>query len=316
MKSKKTARSHASLSHFVFSLGLIFLASWLVYEFLLPKFLLKNQFPERIFINFADDSYKIAQNTLVIAVDRSSTKSQIVSQIAWLDGSQKIELAGGYGNYELRSVYPLLKLDKKDDFFIRGQLSLSLKTIFTKVISVSISPQELPSDMAIQNLSDQQKTLSKLFLKRALVALPNYHRFAELMRIHYLVKAIDSQVDSLDELVKNSNLVDNNLANSCSVAILNETGVNGLATLYATLLEQDGGRVVRVDSGSSPTSDDSNSVQLSSTTIRVVPEQKIACEKVAKTIQAMLPRETKIEVVGDSNLLTDYRAQLVVTLEK
>lgn len=159
-----------------------------------------------------------------------------------LDSDKKVEVLGGYGEYKLQALYPLLKLEKKKDSFIRSALSLSLETIVDEVVVIP--------DNSILHIEDQ-KNLEKVLLDASYTKFINFTQFYKLFSYYSFVReaSYDNQVPQDGEFSRGTKLVlKAETPESCPVAILNTTETRGLAGKIGEVFSNSGINVIRVDS--------------------------------------------------------------------
>lgn len=202
-----------------------------------------------------------------------------------LDAKAETRLSGGYGEYTLQALYPLLSLDKKSDKEIRANFSQATALPVGKVLSFeSLALIQKESSLALlwQLLSKADSPLERWRLFRFLLRAPLLN-FTIVSPEEYLS---DYSQDRL----------------RCTVAVINSTESSGLAAYFANIYEANRYRVVRVDS------DDQTALDSS---LLYVAQSDIACIKEAELAARFLP-ESKIE--ESEELSKRYRADIVIFL--
>lgn len=165
-------------------------------------------------------------NKIVIAsFDEKSQKVYLYT----LPSELKTTLIGGYGEYPLGSILPLLKIDKKDSIFVTAVFSHAFGLAIDEVEETSLS-QKVDRSFLIKALLSNKKTWSTAL---QLIKTPQLDwRMTELSTWEDWDKALDKQLKGkLDE--------------HCSIAIVNATNSNGLASSFSQILENSGLDVVR-----------------------------------------------------------------------
>lgn len=263
-----------------------------------------------------------AQRTIVTATDPTLAQNHVLLLVTtperkktfyWLDGTEKISVPGGYGEYELRAAVALLALEKKNERQFRTGLSYALSTVITDVVATDTWEGNLVADIERQPLGEQTKQLSQYFYAKALRALPDlqtarqyfklYRFFDHFISLHSSVPVL--KPSDLAEALKNTSLVPSQQTQQCPVAIINTTEVAGLATQVTGLVEQGGALVVR----SEHEAQDSPH-----TTILTSAESAAACSDVLSLLDTVFPNGAPQTQIDNDSLLTQYRAKIVVLL--
>lgn len=162
---------------------------------------------------------------IIASFDEKSQKVYLYT----LPSELKTTLIGGYGEYPLGSILPLLKIDKKDTFFVSAAFSHAFGLAIDGVEEISIN-QKIDKNFLIKSLFSNKKTWP---MALQLVKTPQLDwRMSELNTWEDWEKALDNQFKGrLDE--------------HCSIAIVNATNSNGLASSFSQILENSGLDVVR-----------------------------------------------------------------------
>jgi len=114
------------------------------------------------------------------------------------------------------------------------------------------------------------------------------------------VEQVDLQTDELSNLFLERSLVQSNQA--CSIAVINTTDINGLASRISKLLERNGAYIVRTSSN------DQDLVK----SLVMVDTTKRDCQAIAKKLEALLPYHDEMQF--QDNVIQDYRADVVIFL--
>lgn len=162
------------------------------------------------------------------------------SKVFIIPGDEQVQLPGEYGEYRLNAVYPLLKIENKDDRYITGTMNRVLGVFLDQEISVT------------GTLNDESEVL-KDQIKQAFWQEFSRDKSAalDLLRMWYLLKsnAEVTKLSSVKELVKQVRNINGGTFASrdeCRVAILNSTATPGLAGGLSDIVEKNGGIVIRL----------------------------------------------------------------------
>lgn len=266
-------------------LGACFGIFWLLGDTLFPLTIDQNI----VFVNS-----NLSANTSQIIIANFSVEDKKITLVP-VDGSVEVEVLGGYGKYQLSKVYPLLKIDKKNDQFMKGALSWATGVVVDRVVAVDDALTEI----------DQEK-LEKIL--RAEVFQQGYHlaQAKYLSSLYFFAKSVPpeqvSMSNTLNDLPKLSSALKQSSHQECAIAIINTTTTPKLASRLSTIIEQSGLRVVRVD-------DTSSSVEVSSSTYDT---SNLACAQAAIRLTAIFP--VYPEYANKPELRHEQRADLVLVL--
>lgn len=215
-----------------------------------------------------------------------------------LDENLEVELIGGYGRYKLGSVYPLLKLEGKDQHYIGASFSLALGMMIDQVVSIDSEDSLTAGDGFSQ-------AISPFVFKQRL----SYQQRLDLLRLMLFTKKAEAKWDEpltdlkdLPARLARYNLESEQNLKTCSVTVVNTTNISGLATRVAELLETDGLLVVRITSIMNQL--DKSQVVYDST----LPE----CAQVAEQVVQIIPSYS--QKYASQEIATKYRAGTVVLL--
>jgi len=213
-----------------------------------------------------------------------------------VDPETEVKVIGGYQEYQLRAVYPLLKIEKKSDHFIRAALSQNLKVILDEVWPVtSLSRVDSRDKLKFQFnqiLWSQHASLKQRLLSVGLLLkLTVQDAVAEFGQVGSGSLSRLSQ-----ELSKHQTEY-----GECSVAVINTTKTNHLGRGIADFLGTQGFRVVRVED---------NLDRLPVTQI-IWSGSESKCQALSDRIAKSLPSD-KVEV--DSDTALQNRAEIVIFL--
>ena len=250
----------------------------------------------------------ISNKNIVIVSDKLDVQSKYIyfahisenqgdNGIFSIPSQQEVIVPKGYGSYALQSVFQLLKIDKKDDQFIRAAFSELLGTSVDEVISITEQFTEM-----------NESKLSQLFLQNAVHNLVTFkwHKVYEPLYLHYKLKNIDVEMlESPEALKKHSEqifTIRGDVYQYCSVAVVNASETNGLARKKADEIENTGALVVRVD--------DAQEKQ-EKTTI-YYGQEPVNCRVLAEKISNIFYAKPEIFDISKLENAQQYRAKVVV----
>lgn len=207
--------------------------------------------------------------------------------------SEIVDVLGGYGDYQLKAVYPLLKMEKKNQSFQSAAMSWGAGLVVDEVF-------ELNPQVRIES----KKDLSKLLRRKIISDLAQPGRLIESLQLFFYtqsvpIELVNIEMDSvrLDELISSK---DSMIYEDCPAAVVNTTSKPGLASKVSTILEKSGAVVVRITDQSSP-------YQLSTF---VYEADNLICQALVDRTQALFPKQT-VEI-DSYQLRQEYRADLVI----
>jgi len=246
-------------------------------------------------ILFASNDLASQQNRIYLAIVRGSNDRVIIFSFP---GDMNVDLIGDYGSYPLRSVLPLLEIDKKNHQLVNSVFSFSLDILVNDVWSSS-QRFEIKDKASLQNFvkksvySGQVETGLSIFNRLQLFA-----RVDRLRADQFDFIDISDQQDWSDYL-------NNRLAQvqepDCRLAVINATGKAKLATKISTILENDGSSVIRTDDVSE---------KKEKSQIFLNPESEVKCPQTVASILQLFPFD--VEIVKSKVALEQYRSDLVV----
>lgn len=280
---------------FQFILALIFLAIALVIIFWLYfAFFVEFQgLSKNILIGSAiSDQEKATNYVLVLRSDQNS--AQVIS----FDRELMIPIIGDYGDYPMRSVLPLLELEKKDNQFIRSVFSFGLDFYVSDVITSKdeitlSSPKQV--DKLVQDLVFSSRLKNNISLTDRLKILSFINSLREDQKEIIQVNS----TEQWDRLV--SKELSEYQEPECKVAVINTTVQSGLATKIALILESNGSSIIRID--------DSNLNQEKSS-ILINPNTKESCSLTLESSKNVFPFHPQVK--EDILARDEYRADLVI----
>ncbi len=250
------------------------------------------------------------QTLVLVSANRDTQKPVLVvvqagddlesSRVGVVDGQLVVDLIGGYGEYKLGSIWPLLDLDGKDANFQRAVFSF----VFEQPVKTVVPLNDLSVDTA------QKWSLVKQLLVVSKSSIFDFDQLSQLgqaifiLRHHSTIEVTEYQhIDELTSDLKLQNSVLENSSDECAIAVMNTTDAVGLANRYRQLIETNGGYVVRAD-------DAPKSLEK---TIVVIDQQKgEQCNLTARLLTQLFPFE--IEVVRAADVYTTYRTPMAILL--
>ncbi len=250
--------------------------------------------------------FQVTESTNIVIVSKDLQKAETVvlvhfspqlrrSAIALFDGSERVEVLGGYGQYSIQSLYTLLQLDGKDAQFVRAAFSHALGVVVDEVVAVE----------GLTKSDAEQKELHTL-LQPLMWSTTSGLSWQERVTLFMTAKGfraneihLDKKNNLLDSL-KGYALITESDAQECQIAVVNTTTTPKLASGVSQLLEMAGAMVVRVGN-------DTNKLEKS---VFFVKSESPACSRVITKAQHVFPYLP--EVVLDAAKTQQYRANLVL----
>lgn len=252
---------------------------------------------------FALDNYK---NILFISPEIDSSKSKIylayffpnTNEITLsMIESAPVSVLGGYGDYELNKVYPLLEIEKKKPDFRLSAMSWGTETIVDQIIEID-DEAELKT----------KKQLQQQLWQGAINRIVNPSQAVELLKAFFFTKSIPVEQLAINQeptLVKELNVLNNViLYEDCLVAVVNTTEEVGLASKISTIIEKNGAVVIRITDQNSP-------YQLS--TFSFDPDNN-SCQSLSERLRVLFPGQ--IIKQHQAQLQHEYRADLIIFIGK
>jgi hypothetical protein len=211
---------------------------------------------------------------------------------------QQVKVVGGYGQYPLRSLYPLLTAEKKSRQFVIASYSQALEKVVDDVW-VTNDPQFFQSQLNVSELL-RQLVLFKIQGDFTLADRISLYKFSLGLRQDQVTF---TAVQNAEEWVHISAEIEfPSQAADCSVAIINTTDIVGIGSQFGKILEKSGFAVVRVA--------DANGV-VEKTTL-LTDTDSSTCLDVQSHILHSLPLATKNQF--DSQAFQKYRGHVVLIL--
>lgn len=244
-------------------------------------------------ILFASSKIDSPESNIYLAYFFPPTKEITISLIK----SDQISVLGGYGDYELERVYPLLNLERKKDDFQLAAMSWGTRTLIDSILDIKPTAQII-----------SKKQLQRQLWTASLNHLTNPRESIELLKAFFFTRSVpveqiyfSDQSISVNEL----NILDNVvLYEDCLVAVVNTSEKIGLASKMSDILEKNGAMVVRVTDQNSP-------YQLSTFSFS---SSHGSCQALSKRLGVLFPG--KVIQQNHSQLQQEYRADLVIFIGK
>lgn len=219
---------------------------------------------------------------LLASIDGNSQKISVYQ----FPGSLKATVLGGYGEYPLGSVQPLLKLEQKEPRFIQAAFGSIFERAVNQIYEYQSMPQAFTKTSLVRLLLENRSTWSLAW------------QVYQLDGLHFSYRQVADWPEWGRTL---SNQALGRISDHCSVAVVNASGKNGLAGQLAKILEKSGVEVVR-------TTD--NIWGEPKTAIYQDQDYIAQCQPIVQIIQAMSP--IALTETIDQTKPTQYRARLVL----
>jgi hypothetical protein len=245
---------------------------------------------------------------LLVAPAKTDTTTQPISAVwLWYYPAQKrarvvyfqpdfrLNIAGGYGQYPLDSLWPLLKLDHRSQAYFTSAAGLGLGTPLTRVIPV------VPNEVlrTPQEWQDFFWNLAKTGGTAELPFLESWQLGSQLGQVSLANWEIKTEITNEQWELAKSGLPSVSEVGACSVAIVNTTSRSGLANRLSLVWEAVGLRVVKTA--------DNLANQARTTLVRANGED---CDPTQDVIEATFAEP--ISVSNDPEVTQQYRADIVV----
>ncbi len=220
--------------------------------------------------------------------------------IVRLPANAEVKVLGGYGNYPLRSVWPLLRLEKKPERFYPAAYSYALKEVIDQVWvsdKKEVFASESEANKIFDNLLFYEVHAPLTWTDRLWLA-----NFARGLRPDQLEV---TEVKSLEEWERlQSKIQFPSQARDCSLSVVNTTQVSGVGNIAATTLEKSGLSVIRV----TDTQDSKDH------TVIALQQELPECVGVLQHVEHLFPFPIKTEM--NTEILAQYRSHIVLFVGK
>ncbi|MFZ5376751.1 MAG: LytR C-terminal domain-containing protein [Patescibacteria group bacterium] len=227
-------------------------------------------------------------------IEMSPQEQQI--RVVRLGSDQNLKVLGGYGNYRLEAIYPLLAIENKSYHQMRSTFSFIL----------GITVDDLVVNNQMQNLDSPASLRSMVWNRQIGQTNPQLERqFLNQMRIFIQDRSLHWQFDDasatgewFEDLRLKFVSVDRGL---CSVAVMNSGAAPGLADRVGKTLIDSGFNVVRV-------ANDDKVFQHSEV---AYDDQLEKCQTLAVEISKVIPNR---KLNPDHQAALEHRGEVVVFL--
>ncbi len=281
-----------TLLTFLFSLVLILI---IIYSFVLPLVYMKDKEIKNILLvsdNLDEQSNYIALVHLSPNMDENL--------ILFFDGNQMVKLNDDYGDYNLNSIYQLLKIDKRSD--------QKIKSIFSNVFKIAIDDvvvvNGLSGDLENHNLKN---IFAKNLTQKVSGSFENKISTFKLFSLANSLKII--KLDLVSDIKKSLHklvTIEKESFQNCSVAVVNTTEKTDLAKNIGEVLENTGAQVVQLESVESSIDK----------TIIYYPTDKSECKELVDRILGVFPEIPEIVSNTEIPLSLQFRSNVVVMVGK
>lgn len=211
------------------------------------------------------------------------------------------QLFSSYGEYQLSSIYPLLKLERKGSHYIEATLGAVLGVVVDAVVPIDHLAERASFSELEKN---PQGTLLRMLRPLCCQQKEDIGWRTQWQWLTYLERADLTWLTVEGEDTMPSFQFETTYGDlkDCSVAVINTTRVKGLARRISNELENSGLTVIRT---AAEQSTEAMSVVL-------FDEQYPKCRSLIPYIQQALPNYREAQM--DQNLVNRFRANLVVVL--
>lgn len=299
-RTRTTQRSAHPVTGFFKAVGVglfvVISAVLILYFFVLPS-LLQNKIENKNIL-LVSSKLDVQSNYLYIA--HISIKNE-ENALLVLDSQNEVELPHGYGKYPLQSVYQLLLLDKKDSHFIQSVYSELFGFVVDEVVAL---------DIALKQPNESE--LASFFLKAALNNAQQFrlNSMLQALALHYQAKEIAvsqlSDISDLESEYADLSTLQTAEYQYCSVAVVNATGENGVASDTAEVFENTGALVIRID----------DTVHSQEETQIFYADDPVDCTRVAEKMGGIFPQKPEMKSLSQLENAQQYRSKVVVIIGK
>lgn len=278
------------ISIFSFFLFLVF-----IYNFVLPSVYMNDKETKNILLvsNNLDD-----QNSYISLVHLSPNSEE--NLIIFFDGNQMVNINDQYGDYNLNSIYQLLKIDKRSDQKIKSIFSNIFKIAIDEVVVVNGISGELKNP-------DLKNIFAKNLTEKVGGSIGNKVKIFKLFSLANSLKIIKlNQVSEIKKSFHKLSTIEKESFQNCSVAVVNTTNKTDLAKNIGVVLENTGAHVVQLESISS---------SIDETTI-YYPVDKSECKELADRIIGVFSEVPNIVSNTEIPSTLQFRSEIVVMVGK
>jgi hypothetical protein len=296
---QRTAAPSSGISSFlgkilslVIGIGILAGVAYGLFRGVLPKLIPLNQSKNIVIVS----SYK-EKPVNQIMVAHFKPQDGLITAVM-IPADQSVKVAGGFGEYPLRSVWNLLEMEKKDDTFIRSAFSFAVGEVIDGVV-VTSEPKLPSSQFELETLlrqAVQHQTVNGLGVRDQLAL---YFAATKLPAEKVKIRPVDSW-SGWERYRSDLGLQFSD--QDCPVAVVNTTAQSGLAASVSQVIEQSGYTVVRVTDN--PEAEPHSRVVFAS--------DSEVCAAKAASLAHLFPQ--KVSVEADTALTQTYRAKIILEL--
>ena len=221
-------------------------------------------------------------------------------EVRKLNSAIQIPVIGGYGNYPLQSIFPLLFLDKKSPEFMRAAYIFGLKNAIDEVWT-SRNPQVFDSQTTVTKIAELllQYQIQSQWTLRDRINLYNFVRTLRSNQINSLnVTDFEQWQKSQDTLAFTHPTQD------CEISVINMTNITGIGNRVTNVIEKSGYTVLRL-TDEIPVRDHS----LIIASPEAVTKQ---CSETLLHLQYLFP--DNIPIQQDAQTMNKFRSQIVLLI--
>ncbi len=162
--------------------------------------------------------------------------------VTMINPELSVNVIGGYGNYPIRSVFPLLSLDKKDEKMLPGIYSFALN----KVVDEVWRSDKNNFNAENPNFRDvvQKLLLFKIASNLTLGDRIWLYRFTQSLRSDELRVKTANTAEELQKIQADIQFADQ--SKNCNFAVVNTISISGVGTQVGKMLENSGFSIVRI----------------------------------------------------------------------
>jgi len=282
---------------FTLLIGLFSLLLMLVfiYSFVLPSVYMNDKEIKNILL--VSDNLDEQSNYIALVHLSPNTDENL---ILFFDGNQMVRINDDYGDYNLNSIYQLLKIDKRSD--------QKIKSIFSNVFKIAIDEVVVVDGISgdLEN-HDLKNIFAKNLTKKVGGSVGNKINTFKLFSLANSLKII--KLDLVSDIKKSFHklvTIEKESSQNCSVAVVNTTEKTDLAKNIGELLENTGAQVVQLESINSG---------IDKTTI-YYPTDKSECKDLVDRILGVFSEIPKIESNTEISSTLQFRSNVVVMVGK
>lgn len=220
--------------------------------------------------------------------------------IVEMNPKMMVNLFGGYGEYELRSILPLLKIENKSSHFISSVYSNTLEQNIdfvwqTKKGNVATISDQPNLVLSLANYLRKEVDVDSLSISEKI----HFYRYLAGLQPDQVTLERVATWEEWQEITKKMPF---EFEQTCSIAVINGTQTSGLAKQVSETLENTGLSVVRI-----------TDISDQQTHSRLLQQSETAnCSQMLPYVKNIFPTQVKTEENDDVS--GHYRADLVIIL--